>query len=71
MYWEIKKDKSGQPLLTRNFELRKGGYARGQWVPLGPVNQKGIEKHVKANIAQGYQVLPDEEGNYRILVLTD
>ena len=72
MTFEIHADKHGKPYLKkveRRRNIREEG--RGSWMSIGKISDTGIDRVVKINQKSGLLVLPDEEGNFRVLVLTD
>lgn len=72
MTFEIHANKLGKPYLKkveRRRNIREEG--RGTWMPIGRLTDTGIERVIKINQQAGGIVLIDEEGVYRILVLTD
>ena len=72
MTFEIHANKIGKPYLKkveRKRNIREEG--RGTWAPIGRVTDTGIERVVKINQQNGMIVLVDEDGVYRVLVLTD
>jgi hypothetical protein len=71
MVFEIHSDRFGHPFLKKVDRRRTNQDGRGHWVEIGRADQKGIEKYVKVNQKTGHVVLLDEDGVYRMLVLTD
>lgn len=69
---EIHADKDGKPYLKkieRRRNIREEG--RGLWMPIGRATDTEIERVLRLNKASGNLILIDEEGVYRVLVLTD
>jgi hypothetical protein len=73
MTFEIHANKLGKPYLKkveRRRNIQEEG--RGSWMPVGRVTDTGIEKVVRINQKVGKLLcLPDEDGVFRVLVLTD
>lgn len=71
--FEIHADKHGNPYLKkveRSRNTREEG--RGRWMPIGRATDTDIEKVVRINRKTGgLLVLADEDGVFRVLVLTD
>jgi len=70
--FEIHANKLGKPYLKkveRRRDFKTEG--RGTWAPIGRITDIGIERVVRLNTKAGLLVLPDEEGTFRVLVLTD
>jgi hypothetical protein len=68
--YEVRIDKFGNQYLARSNRKRESG-ERGLWVEIGHENYYGIEELVRINQQLGLDVLKDEEGFYRALVLKD
>jgi hypothetical protein len=71
MGYEICADSKGKPILKKRLTFHTGGRSRGIWVEIGRVDHTGIERFVEINRRQGLLVLPDENGFYRALILTN
>lgn len=72
MTYEIHQDKDGQPYLKRVNRIRNiSAEGRGMWVDIGRATDNAINRVIEANERAGYLVLPDDQGYYRILILTD
>lgn len=71
--FEIHTNKLGKPYLKkveRRRNLREEG--RGKWMPIGNVTDTGIDHVVRVNREVGKLIcLMDEDGTWRVLVLTD
>lgn len=71
--FEIHSDKKGNPYLKkveRPRNIREEG--RGRWMPIGRVTDLYIERVVKINREVGGLIcLPSDDGQWRVLVLTD
>ncbi len=70
--FEIHANKIGKPYLKkveRQRNIREEG--RGRWMPIGRVTDTGIDRVVRLNQRNGLICLIDQEGTYRVLVLTD
>ena len=70
--FEIHANALGKPYLKkveRRRNIREEG--RGAWMPIGRVTDTGIEKVVRLNQKNGSLVLIDQDGTYRVLVLTE
>lgn len=70
--FEIHPDKDGNPYLKkveRRRNIREEG--RGSWMPIGRASDTGIERVLVLNEAAGNIVVPDQDGVYRVLVLTE
>lgn len=71
--FEIHPDKNGKPYLKkveRSRNIREEG--RGRWMPVGKMTDSNIEKVVRINRrTSGLICLPDQDGIFRVLVLTD
>lgn len=71
MVYEIDQDMFGNPYLKKVNRKKASNEPRGMWVEIGKVDSYGIEDIVRKNVQMGLIVLPDEEGAYRALVLTE
>lgn len=71
MTFEIHPDKNGKPYLKkveRRRNIQEEG--RGTWMPIGRSSDTGIDRVVRINQQAGLVTLIDEDGTYRVLVLT-
>lgn len=68
--YEVRMDKFGNQYLAWADRKRQSG-ERGLWVEIGHENYNGIQELVRINQQFGLEVLKDEEGFYRALVLKD
>jgi hypothetical protein len=72
MVFEIHPNKLGNPYLKKVDRYRViSEEGRGQWMSVGRITDEGIDHVVRLNRKNGLIVLPDDEGNYRVLVLTE
>lgn len=71
MVYETILDKNKNPCLKKVDRPYLRSEGRGVWVEIGRVDHIGIERLVTINRNMGHLVLPDEDGFYRALVLTD
>jgi hypothetical protein len=72
MTYEIHEDRNGQPYLKRVNRFRNvSAEGRGMWAEIGRATDNAINRVIEANERAGYLVLPDDQGYFRILVLTD
>lgn len=72
MTFEIHANDLGKPYLKkverrRNIQLE----GRGSWMPIGKITDTGINRVIELNRKNGLLVLVDQDGVYRVLVLTD
>ena len=71
--FEIHPDKDGNPYLKkveRRRNIQEEG--RGRWVAIGKSTDTGIERVIRINEQTGNLIcLPDSDGTWRALVLTD
>jgi len=71
MVYEVSMDKNNKPCLKKVDRPYLRSEGRGVWVEIGRADHVGIEKFVAINRKNGLLVLPDEDGFYRALVLTE
>lgn len=70
--FEIHPDKNGNPYLKKVERRRNIAVeGRGSWMPIGRSTDTGLERVLRLNKAAGNIVLPDQDGIFRVLVLTD
>jgi len=70
--WEIHPDRHGKPYLKKVYRRRNSQVdGRGSWMPVGPSTYSEIHRIVDINRRAGLLCLPDETGEFRVLVLTD
>jgi len=70
--FEIHPDKNGKPYLKkveRRRNIQEEG--RGAWMPIGRDTDHEMDRVLRLNKAAGNLVLIDQDGIYRVLVLTD
>lgn len=71
MVYEIHANKIGNPYLKKVDRTKRREDGRGMWVEIGRITNFGIENAIRHNQEAGYIVLIDEDGIYRMLVLSD
>ena len=69
--WSLRQKSSGELYLTFDRSRRYDTKMRGLWELVGKKDIAYTAKAVRANEANGLLCCNDDEGNVRVLVLTD
>jgi hypothetical protein len=69
--WVLKEKENGEFYLTYDIDKRRNWYGRGIWEIVGPQGNSYTERCVRINAQAGYLCANDDEGNVRVLVLTE
>ena len=70
--FEIHADRNGKPYLKKVERRRNVSVeGRGAWMPIGRDTDTGIDRVLRLNKLAKNLVLIDQDGTYRVLVLTE
>lgn len=69
--WSLRQKKTGEFYLTYDRERRPSSSYRGSWEYVGPQSNTYTPYAIRVNQNAGLLCANDDEGNVRVLVLTD
>lgn len=69
--WSLRQKDDGEIYLTYDRSRRFNSQVKGLWEPIGPQGNSYTEHCIRVNTQAGYLCANDDEGNVRVLVLTE